>query len=61
MPSSSEKQRRFFGLILAIKRGQASGSLEAEKVAHNISESDARDFAMKKKKQGISRSLMQKY
>ena len=60
MPSVSGKQRRFFGLVLAIKRGEARGaSMRAKKVASSISESDARDFASKvEKRKKVAKSMM---
>ena len=61
MPSVSPKQQRFFGLVLALKRGTTKDtSPKANKVAGNISESDAKDFAGKRKREGIIRSLKYK-
>lgn len=60
MPSMSEKQRRFFGIVLAAKRKQLknpSSKTSFAKVSKNISESDAQDFA-RKKRNGIYKSLM---
>jgi len=48
MPSKSEKQRRFFGLVRAIQKGDkssSSASPAARKVAGSISAKDAGDFA----------------
>ena len=50
MPSTSEKQRRFFGLVRAIQKGEAHGSPKAEKAARSMSVSDVRDFAKSTKK-----------
>lgn len=59
MPAISEKQRKFFGLVLAIKRGTAtSASPMAKKAAGSISESDAKDFASKRK--GLIKSSLGK-
>ena len=58
MPSSSEAQRRLFGAVLAAKRGQLKHpSAKIKKVAAHISESSAEDFARKKKRQGIVKSM----
>jgi hypothetical protein len=48
MPSVSEKQKRFFGLIVGLKRGQVDKSkVDAKtlKAAKSISLSSAADFA----------------
>ena len=48
MPAKSEKQRRFFGLVRAIQKGDKSAkdaSPAARKVAGSISAKDAGDFA----------------
>jgi hypothetical protein len=48
MPSSSEKQRRFFGLVRAVQKGEKPSSEvgpEVRKVAGSISSKDAGDFA----------------
>lgn len=46
MPSQSEAQRRFFGMVLAAKRGQLKNpSKKVKKASKSISESAARDFA----------------
>ncbi len=65
MPSVSDRQRRFFGMVLAAKRGQLKNpSQEVSKTAGSISEQSASDFASsvekKKKREGVSRSLMRK-
>lgn len=60
MPATSESQRRLFGMVLAAKRGQLKNpSSKVEKIAGGISERSAEDFA-KKKRKGITRSLLQK-
>lgn len=59
MPSSSESQRRLFGAVLAYKRGKMkNASPKIKKVSGGISEGDAEDFATKKKRQRVSKSLM---
>lgn len=48
MPAKSEKQRRFFGVVRAIQKGDksaSSASPAARKVAGSISAKDAGDFA----------------
>ncbi len=48
MPSHSEKQRRFFGLVRAVQKGEKAShevSPEVRKVAGSISAKDAGDFA----------------
>lgn len=48
MPSHSEKQRRFFGLVRAVQKGEKPShevSPEIRKVAGSISAKDAGDFA----------------
>jgi len=62
MPATSEKQRRFFGMILAMKRGKVKNpSGKITKVAHEVSEKTAEEFATKVKKKkdrsNIARSL----
>jgi len=49
MPAKSEKQRRFFGIVLAIKRGDIpkSYSPEAARIAKKLSVSKIREFAVK--------------
>lgn len=59
MPSVSDSQRRFFGAVLAAKRGQSKNpSAKVKKAAASISERDAADFARKKKRQGVVKTLM---
>jgi hypothetical protein len=50
MPAVSEKQRKLFGLALAIKRGKASGSKKARELAEKLSEKQLKDFAKKTKR-----------
>ena len=58
-PSSSESQRRLFGMVLAAKRGKLKHpSAKVKKVASGVSESSAEDFARKKKRQNVARSLV---
>lgn len=46
MPSSSEKQRRFMGMVHAYKQGKLKDAPpEVKKVAKTISDTDAADFA----------------
>lgn len=49
MPSISEKQRRFFGMALAMKRGTTKKSGQAAKAASQMSEKQIADFARKPK------------
>lgn len=58
MPSSSESQRRLFGMVLAQKRGELKNpSNKIKNISQGISESDARDFA-KKKRANIAKSML---
>ena len=41
----SKQQQKFFGLVRAIQKGEASGSPEAEKAAQDMSKKDVKDFA----------------
>lgn len=50
MPSTSKSQQRFFGLLMGIKKGQASGSSKAKKAAASMSEGQIKDFLKLKKK-----------
>lgn len=51
MPAKSEKQRRFFGLVLSVKRGKSKApNKKVAEVAKSMSEEDIRDFATKRKK-----------
>ena len=47
MPSVSQAQQRFFGIVRGIQKGEvpASYSPAAARVARSISAEDARDFA----------------
>ena len=46
----SKQQQKFFGLVRAIQKGDASGSPEAEKAAQDMSKKDVKDFAGTKHK-----------
>ena len=46
----SKQQQKFFGLVRAIQKGEASGSPEAEKAAQDMSKKDVKDFASTKHK-----------
>ena len=46
----SKQQQKFFGLVRAIQKGEASGSPEAEKAARDMSKKDVEDFASTKHK-----------
>ena len=50
MPSSSEKQRRLFGIAKSIKEGKTKSSYspKASKIAKTVSLKDIRDFAFSK-------------
>lgn len=52
MPAKSSRQRKLFGIALAIKRGKLSCSYspEACKIAKQLSESKIREFAKKPRK-----------
>jgi len=53
MPAKSVKQRRFFGLVYALKKGRISPSEVSEavrKTAKGISTEEAREFAKTKEK-----------
>lgn len=52
MPSSTEKQRKFFGFVRAIQEGKAHGSAKAEKAAREVSVADVKAFAHSVKKGG---------
>lgn len=59
MPSSSESQRKLFGLVLAVKRGQTkSSSYNIRKMANTMNEDTVKEFASKKRRQGVHKSLM---
>lgn len=63
MPSTSNKQRRFFGALLAYKRGDLKGaSPEIKKASSSISESDAADFAgsVVKKRKNLAENMTKK-
>tara|TARA_B100001029_G_C15064029_1_gene461789 strand:- start:3745 stop:7773 length:4029 start_codon:yes stop_codon:yes gene_type:complete len=46
----SKQQQKFFGLVRAIQKGEASGSPEAEKAAKDMSKKDVKDYASTKHK-----------
>ena len=46
----SKKQQRFFGMVRAAQKGEGAASPEVAKVAGEISEKDAKDFAKTKHK-----------
>lgn len=50
MPAKSKAQQRFFGMVLARKRGKRVGGPEVAKVARSISMKDAEEFAKTKHK-----------
>lgn len=50
MPAETEKQRKFFGFVRAIQKGEAHGSAKAEKAAREVSPADVRKFAHSVKK-----------
>ena len=48
MPSKSEKQRRFFGMVRACQKGELDPKYQSDKVVEtskHISAKDAEDFA----------------
>jgi len=45
MPAETEKQRKFFGFVRAIQKGEAHGSAKAEKAAREVSPADVKKFA----------------
>ena len=57
MPAKSSRQRKLFGIALAIKRGQAKCSdyPEACKIAKSMTEAQIREFAMKPKRRKKSK------
>lgn len=50
MPATSEKQRRFFGMILGAKRAGKMMGGAAGKAEKSMNMQQVRDFAMKPKK-----------
>jgi len=48
MPSSSEKQRRFFGAVMAAKKGKGGVGGEARRAAKQMSKQQIKDFLKKK-------------
>ena len=62
MPASSEKQRRFFGLVRSIQKGDksaAGASPAARKVAKSISAKDASDFASSKAESKTKKAVLE--
>lgn len=62
MPSSSQAQRRLFGMVLAAKRGKLkSVPPKIAKVASGVTENQASDFASSvqpnKKRSGVAKTL----
>lgn len=47
MPSTSEKQRRFFGAVMGAKKGQKGVSKTAKKAAAGMSTKQIKDFLKK--------------
>jgi len=54
MPAKSEKQRRFFGMVLGVKRGKTKVSnlpkrvqKKVRKAARDLTEEQVRDYAKK--------------
>ena len=50
MPAKSKAQQRFFGMVRAAQKGEGASSPEVAKVADEISNKDAKDFAKTKHK-----------
>jgi len=48
MPASSEKQRRFFGAVMAAKKGKGGVGGEARRAAKQMSKDQIKDFLKKK-------------
>jgi hypothetical protein len=48
MPASSEKQRRFFGSVMAAKKGKGGVGGEARRAAKQMSKDQIKDFLKKK-------------
>jgi len=48
MPASSEKQRRFFGAVMAAKKGKGGVGGKARSAAKHMSEGQIKDFLKKK-------------
>ena len=58
-PSVSENQRKFFGMVLAFKRGNLKNpSPKIQNVSAHISESSTEDFARKKQRKNLAQSMM---
>lgn len=59
MPATSERQRRFFGAVVALKRGKLKGaSAELKKAAKSVSDADAADFARRTETAGERRARL---
>lgn len=48
MPATSEKQRKFMGVVRGIQKGTTKGSPAAGKAAKSMSAKQVKDFAKKK-------------
>ena len=58
MPSVSEKQRRFFGLVRSVQKGQAQNvSPQAASAAANMSIKSVRDFARKHQLKALKKKV----
>lgn len=44
MPSSTDRQKRFFGAVMGAKKGLKNVSGKAKEVAHSMSESKIKDY-----------------
>jgi len=49
MPSTSEKQRKFFGAVMGAKKGQKNVKGAAKKAAKDMSTSQIKDFLKKER------------
>ncbi len=49
MPSKSKSQQRFFGMVLAAKRGKKPASKKVAKAAKGMTAKQAKDFAATKR------------
>jgi len=50
MPSKSKSQQRFFGMVLAKKRGKRVGSKKVSKTAASMTTKDVKEFASTSRK-----------
>jgi hypothetical protein len=58
VPSISERQRKFIGIVLAAKRGQVPNpSKKVSEAANGMTTGQVKDFATKKKRDGILSSI----